>query len=216
MKDFLDKHFQFVIMVGIILFLLYSRMQEKGNSAQPPTVVVVSDTTDKHHIGQVTTVPTVYQTIPYPVDRLTQQYLPDTNYARLRVQFEELRDKYLATNVQKDSTKVDSLGTVRVTDSVSQNKVFNRKWEFDIKERIINTTTTITKYAAPKRQLYFGAGVGATTSYKISQVEGGLLYKDKKDRVFGAVGNYNTLVPNPQDRFSIKLSSYWILHLGKK
>ena len=209
MNDFFKTNFQFLIVVGMVLLLFFQRTTEK-NPQPAPIIIFASDTTTKEHNGGVTTQPIIYQTIPYPVEKITKEYQPDTNYAKLKLQYEELRSKFLATTIQKDSLNLDSLGGVGVTIHTSKNKADSVKWNYNIKEKTITNTITIKEPYKPRNQFYMGGGLSATPNLKITGVEAGLLFKNKKDQIFGLSGGYN-----PADGTYLKAQSFWKIRLGK-
>lgn len=109
--------------------------------------------------------------------------VPDTNYARLKVQYEDLVTKYLTKNISIDSLKVDSLGTVEVKDTIGENKILGREWKyhFDIPEKKI----TIIQQAKPKNQLYIGGGILGNEIKPLNGVETNILLKNKRDQLYG-------------------------------
>jgi hypothetical protein len=214
MKEFLNKNFQFIIIVGLALLLFFNRTLQPTNVPQP-TITIQSDTSWKAIIAKITQSqpPSIVNTIPYPVEKLEPIYIPDTNYQRLKVQFEELRDKYLATNIQKDSLKIDTIGYVHVTDSVQKNQIVGRSYEYKLKYPTITNTITIREPYKPKRQLYLGGSIGGVErqsgQLEVNEIGLGLLYKNKKDQQFGAKVNYNF-----GEGLGGEISSYW--KIGKR
>jgi len=125
------------------------------------------------------------------------EYVPSEDYSTLVKQFQELKEILLSRNIYRDSLHLDSLGWVKITDTVQKNNIIGRQYVNNIKipERVRNITTIVQ--APQRRQLYLGASVFAnptvknaqffrnnTTTY-ITNVNGSLLYKDRKDRMFG-------------------------------
>ena len=146
---------EILIVILLIIILLQRCGGSKKETPEPPKIV--RDTVWITNTGTTVTKPTVTNSIPYPVpiDRWNTEYLPDTSsIAKLVVQYEELVRKFLATNVQQDSVKIDSIGHVYITDSVSSNLVKNRLVTWNLKYPQITTTITIPE---PKRtQWYVG------------------------------------------------------------
>ena len=72
----------------------------------------------------------------------------------------------------------------------------------------VTKTVTITKYAEPTRQLYVGGGINATSLSSFRSVEGGVLYKNKRDQILGAKVGINvdgTVIYGVQSYWKIKL-----------
>ena len=78
--------------------------------------------------------------------------------------------------------KLDSLGTVVIRDTVWLNKLYGKR-EYTKNYKIPFVTKTITKKEDPKRQLYVGGNAFMNNTILLTP---GLIYKDKKDRVFQA------------------------------
>jgi hypothetical protein len=95
--------------------------------------------------------------------------------------------KYKYTDTVK-LTYTDTLGVKKkfghgiITDVVSQNQIIQRGIVWDYKIPYI--TKTITLQAPPRRQLYIGAGVAFNKVNFVDNVSGGLIYKNKKDKIY--------------------------------
>lgn len=138
---------------------------------------------------------------------------PDTNYENLKQQYINLGNRYFAENTFETIFPVDTFGIVRVTDKIKENQLFSST--LISKLTIPEKTITITKTLPPTRQLYAGAIIRNRINMKDDKPsldtwpEIGLLYKDKKDRLFGASGGYNGNV-------ELTVSTYWKINLKKK
>ena len=76
----------------------------------------------------------------------------------------------------------DSLGTVDVTDTISQNKIFGRTFNANIKQRIIKETTIVKEL--PKTQVYYGITGGFNKVDVVSNLGAGVLIKTKGDKIY--------------------------------
>ena len=173
-----------------------------GDDKPAPTsvVTVIKDTVYFHTDSTVYNQPQVMKTVPYPVDKITKEYLPDTNYDALVKKYMGLIDKYLATNISLDSIRIDSIGYVRILDSISKNMVVGRSVSYNLKYPTIKeiVTKTITIPEEKKRQVYVGAGAtfnpsstnnslfGNNVYSGMRNLTGGVLYKTKTDHIIGA------------------------------
>ena len=119
------------------------------------------------------------------------EYLADTNYASLKIQFDNLVKMYTALAIYVDSVKLDTLGYVSVTDSVRENRLIGRSWKYNYKIPFVTKTVTINNYAVPKTQLYVGGGIATTKTLAIDQVKAGVMLKTKTDKMYGLDVNYN-------------------------
>lgn len=208
--NFLKTNFQFCVLATLILMGFFYMNKDKAPVAAP-TIVVVSDTTDKNHEGTVITQPTLVQSIPYPVDRIPADYVPASTIDSVVAQYKRLLAEHFVTNVQKDTLKVDSLGYVSATTYTSKNKVDSLRYDYRIKERIINNTITITQPAKATRKVLLGGGINANLGYQITGGKVGVMYQNRKDQLFGLGGEYNVV-----GGLSIEAQTFVPIRLRKK
>ena len=185
-----------ILILAVIIIL--QRINSSPDIVEKP--IIIRDTVWQKKDSVIYTSPKVVQTIPLKI--ISEKYLPDPNYDKLVLQYQELVKLHLAKNIQKDSVQIDSIGFVKVTDTVQNNIVQNRKWEYNIKYPIIKETVI----QPPKKvnQLYIGGGLQGNQYNIINSINGGILYKNKKDQLYGLSIGVNT---NGQVVYG--LSSYW-------
>ena len=194
-------NFNNILSIAILILAVIIVLQRSNSS--PDIIekpIVVRDTIWQKKDSVIYTSPKVVQTIPVKI--ISEKYLPDPNYDKLVLQYQELVKLHLAKNIQKDSVKIDSIGFVKVTDTVQNNIVQNRKWEYNIKYPIIKETVI----QPPKKvnQLYIGGGLQGNQYNIINSINGGILYKNKKDQIYELSVGINT---NGQVVYGV--SSYW-------
>lgn len=194
-------NFNNILSIAILILAVIIVLQRSNSS--PDIVeksIVIRDTVWQKKDSVIYTSPKVVQTIPLKI--ISEKYLPDPNYDKLVLQYQELVKLHLAKNIQKDSVQIDSIGFVKVTDTVQNNIVQNRKWEYNIKYPIIKETII----EPPKKinQLYIGGGLQGNQYNIINSINGGILYKNKKDQIYGLSIGINT---NGQVVYGV--SSYW-------
>ena len=194
-------NFNNILSIAILILAVIIVLQRSNSS--PDIIekpIVIRDTVWQKKDSVIYTSPKIVQTIPVKI--ISEKYLPDPNYDKLVLQYQELVKLHLAKNIQKDSVKIDSIGFVKVTDTVQNNIVQNRKWEYNIKYPIIKETVI----QPPKRvnQLYIGGGLQGNQYNIINSINGGILYKNKKDQIYGLSVGINT---NGQVVYGV--SSYW-------
>ena len=194
-------NFNNILSIAILILAVIIILQRSNSS--PDIIekpIIVRDTVWQKKDSVIYTSPKVVQTIPLKI--VSEKYLPDPNYDKLVLQYQELVKLHLAKNIQKDSVQIDSIGFVKVTDTVQNNIVQNRKWEYNIKYPIIKETII----EPPKKinQLYIGGGLQGNQYNIINSINGGILYKNKKDQLYGLSIGVNT---NGQVVYG--LSSYW-------
>ena len=194
-------NFNNILSIAILILAVIIVLQRSNSS--PDIIekpIILRDTIWQKKDSVIYTSPKVVQTIPIKI--ISEKYLPDPNYDKLVLQYQELVKLHLSKNVQKDSVQIDSIGFIKVTDTVQNNVVQNRKWEYNIKYPIIKETII----EPPKKinQLYIGGGLQGNQYNIINSVNGGILYKNKKDQIYGLSVGINT---NGQAVYGV--SSYW-------
>ena len=194
-------NFNNILSIAILILAVIIVLQRSNSS--PDIIekpIVIRDTIWQKKDSVIYTSPKIVQTIPIKI--ISEKYLPDPNYDKLVLQYQEIVKLHLSKNIQKDSVQIDSIGFVKVTDTVQNNVVQNRKWEYNIKYPIIKETVI----QPPKKvnQLYIGGGLQGNQYNIINSINGGILYKNKKDQLYGLSIGVNT---NGQVVYG--LSSYW-------
>jgi hypothetical protein len=90
---------------------------------------------------------------------------------------------YYSKVLYKDTLHLpDSLGTVSLIDTISQNKIFGRTFSANVKQRTIKETTIVKEL--PKTQVYYGFTGGFNKADVVSNIGAGLLIKTKKDKIY--------------------------------
>lgn len=194
-------NFNNILSIAILILAVIIVLQRSDSSPdiiEKPIVII--DTIWQKKDSVIYTSPKVVQTIPIKI--ISEKYLPDPNYDKLLLQYQELVKLHLAKNIQKDSVQIDSIGFVKVTDTVQNNIVQNRKWEYNIKYPIIKET--IIQPSKKVNQLYIGGGLQGNQYNIINSINGGILYKNKKDQIYELSIGVNT---NGQVVYGV--SSYW-------
>jgi len=189
--------------IAVLVLLIIILLQRCGdNNQQPAETVIRRDTVWIHKDSTILSKPQIVKTIPVNIyhDTTLREYLPDTNYAKLVKQYTELAEKFLAMNIQVDSFKVDSIGHVYITDTVSHNLVKNRLFTYNLKYPIVTVTVP-----QPKRtQWYIGGFLQGEEGRLLNQISTGLLIKNKKDQLFGGHVGLNT-----SGKLQVGVASYW-------
>ena len=170
-----------IIIVVLIGFLVFKGNGCGGNVPKADTVVI-HDTSWKVHdsliVKKIKLTKTIHDTLP-------PEYVADTNYPKLKSQYDELVRAFLAKNIYTDTLKLDTLGYIAVADTVQKNELLSRSYSYKYKIPTVTVTKTITKWTPAKGALYVGGGVSGEKTNGINSVRGGLLYKTKKNTMFG-------------------------------
>lgn len=198
-----DHVYALIIAILAIIILL----QRCGSSPSNCETKIIKDTVWIHKDSTVYSKPQIVKTITVPVEQWNTEYLPDTNYAKLVKQYQEIVTKYLSSSIFQDSIKVDSVGYLKVVDTISNNSIKGRSTSYKFKYPIIKETITIIP--EPKKQVYVGIGLSGNRYNFIDEVSLGLLYKDRRDRVFGA-----SIMASPSG-IEYGVQSFWKIKLKK-
>lgn len=129
------------------------------------------------------------------------QYVPDTNYPKLLQQYKALGGYHFTRNTYKTKFPI-KYGVATVTDTVFGNELISSNLELDVV--FPEKTVTITKQAPPVKQLYIGTFLTGDKKDFINSINVGLLYKDRKDKIFGLSLGYNNV-----GTIQYGASSYW-------
>ena len=93
-----------------------------------------------------------------------------------------LKDYYSKVLYKDVLVLPDSLGTVAVTDTISQNKILGRTFNANVKQRIIKETTIVKEL--PKTKLFYGFEGGFNKADVVSHIGMGILLNTKTDKIF--------------------------------
>jgi hypothetical protein len=142
-------------------------------------------------------------TLPSRVDTMWKHdsfYKPSSNCDTLLQQYTNLGNSYFSVNVSKTKFPIKNYGYVTVYDSVSRNRVISAFAIDSLKLPLIHDIYTVVE--PPKRQLYIGGQLFTNSSDPVSAIQIGLIYKDKKDRIFTISTIYD-------GTFSYGAGCYW-------
>jgi hypothetical protein len=202
--QFIKTNF-FNLLVAVLLVIIL--LQKCSQLVDPGVPTVVRDTMWVVKDSLIVSKPQVTKTIQVEShDTIINQYLPDTNYAKLVVQYQEVVNTLLAKNIHSDSIRIDSNGYVKITDTVQRNLITGRSSQVNIRYPIIKETIILP--AKKVTQLYIGGVVQAAP--EISQISVGALLKTRNDFLFGT-----SLGVNTDGNLQYGVGAYWKLKLKK-
>jgi len=129
-----------------------------------------------------TRIETIHDTIPSSID--TVAILKD----------------YYAKYFYTDTIQIDTLGSIVINDTITRNLISMR----DVQSNIFIPTTTITNTVYLYRKEFFGGISIGTTNQAVQNINGELLYVNKKRQAYGfGVG----LNPQWQPVYTVRM--YW-------
>ena len=99
------------------------------------------------------------------------------------VDTQALLQDYFAKNIYKDTLNLpDSLGTVSLIDTITQNKILGRTFNASVKQRTIKETTIVKEL--PKTKVFYGLEGGFNKADVVSHLGLGVLINTKQDKIF--------------------------------
>ena len=171
-----------LIVAGLVLFIAVGKGGGCHSEARKSDTVITHDTSWTVHDSMIYIKPkpakTIYLDAPI-------QFLADTNYGRLKVQYDSLLKEFFALKAYVDTVRLDTLGYIAVADTVQQNGLTGRSYHSNYKIPTVTVTKTITHYDPPKAQLYYGGGLDLNQTFAPTGAHGGLILKTKKDQLIG-------------------------------
>jgi hypothetical protein len=199
--------YKYIIIIVLVAIIILMRSCQSTFFPQKPTVVTTYDTIWKEThdtiINEVEVVKTEY------IKPKDPQYTPGENIDTCRARFNYLLKQHIARRTYKDTIVLDSLGTITVIDTVWMNKLKDRTYIKDYKIPLVTKTTTIIKQPDPKRQLYIGGNLFGDKT-QLQYATPGILYKDRKDRVYQV-----NLGINFDGTLTYGVGAYWKINLKK-
>jgi len=133
------------------------------------------------------------------------------------VDTQALLHDYFAKNIYKDTLQLpDSLGTIAMIDTITQNKILGRTFNASVKQRTIKETTIVKEL--PKTQAYYGLTGGFNKADVVSNIGAGLLIKTKKDKIYNlGIGVSNRVTDGTNGTLSpyIGAGVYWKIKFKK-
>lgn len=127
-----------------------------------------------------------------------------------------LKDYYSKVLYKDVLVLPDSLGTVSVTDTISQNRILGRTFDAKVKQREIKETLIVKEL--PKTQLYYGFNGGFNKADVVSNIGAGVILKTKKDKIYQlGVGVANRVTDGTNGTLSPYIGGgvYWKIKLKK-
>jgi hypothetical protein len=209
MKKFINlSSILIAVLCAIILFQKYQKpkvVRDTIRVAGKPYEVI------KHEIDTIEVVKTKIKTIKgdsIPFEVLVH----DTLWKSIDVDTMAIIKNYFAKLIYRDTLKLDdSLGTIVVIDTISENKIVGRVWEANVRERIVKELTIVKEM--PKRQVFIGTDATFNKVNLINSVGGGLIYKDRRDALY----KFNIGLSNTGDQLLPYVGGgvYWKISLKK-
>lgn len=207
---------KFSVFIAIASLLAIIFLQRECNSPKPGPGSVKRDTiriVDTVYIQakiEKTSKPKVKKSIPGKVPDTLK--VIDTNYQALLKKYNDLVKAHVAMNIYEDSISLDSLGSLKVIDTLQFNLLGKRQIFANLKiPKIVEKVyVTETRIEPPRRQLYTGIGMYSSKALTGAGANIGILYKTKTDNIYGT-----TLGINTSGQVLYGIQYYWKISLKK-
>ena len=188
MKDYF-KNIQTLLVVVLAALLFFQRGCSSTPPVEPKVITEVVTKWDTVKVEQTEYVPQIIEKVVVNIDTFSTPI--DT--------VSVLKD-YYAKYFYTDTIQLDTLGSIIVNDTITRNLISFR----DVQSNIFIPTTTITNTVyLYKREFFGGISVGATNQ-AVQNINGELLYVNKKRNAYGfGVG----LNPDFQPIYTVRM--YW-------
>jgi len=125
--------------------------------------------------------------------------------------------EYYAKVLYKDVLVLpDSLGTIAINDTISQNKILGRTFNANVKQRTIKETTIVKEL--PKNKLFYGIEGGFNKADVVSHIGMGILLNTKTDKIYNlGIGVANRVVDGTNGGLTPYINGgvYWKIRLKK-
>ena len=226
----LRKYFKEILIIGLIIVILLMRACSGDSSVQEKDIVNV-DGKDYELLEQKIDTVFIEKTIEVP--KYVPKYITKVETVTVEVPADvdslKVVEDYYAKYIVKDTLNLTyefgpevtiaslgpkpnpSLGFGFLTDTISQNKILSRKIEWNFQIPTIYNTKIVKEL--PKRQFYYGVGADFNKTDFIQSAKFGILYKDKKDKIFGL--NLGVINANNNVTPYVGGSLYWKLSFKK-
>ena len=170
----------YYLIASLVAIIILQRSCNNNMDIDDNKITVKTDTVWKVTKDTVFKTVNAVKTEYISIDK--EEYKPGESIDTCKTRFNNLLKEHLVRTVYSDTLKLDSLGTVVIQDTVWLNKLYGKR-EYIKDYKIPFVTKTITKKEDPRRQMYIGGNAFIGGSGLLTP---GLIYKDKKDRVYQA------------------------------
>lgn len=205
MKDFFKKIQPILIIILIVLLLLQGWYYRNSTPVEPTIITKVETKWDTVTIQSLEYVPKLVDKV---ITKYETVYKVDSVLVNVEVDTANILKEYFAKNVYVDKIVLDTFGSVTLIDTISQNKIYSRKYTSDI---LIPTNTITNNIYINDKGFYAGGSLGINQKM-LHSISGEILYKTKNSTIFGVglgLGVDNNLL-SPV----ISGKAYW--KIGKK
>jgi hypothetical protein len=205
LKDFFKKIQPILIIILIVLLLLQGWYYRNSTPVEPTIITKIETKWDTITIQSLEYVPKLVDRV---ITKYETVYKVDSIPVNVEVDTAGILKEYFAKNVYVDKIVLDTFGSVTLIDTISQNKIYSRKYTSDI----LPPPNTITNNIYINDKGFYAGGSLGINQKMLHSISGEILYKTKNSTIFGVglgLGVDNNLL-SPV----ISGKAYW--KIGKK
>ena len=172
-----------IIVLGVIIFIQHGC--NKNNSITPKSIhdTIIKDSIIHIH-DTIRTKPIIIKSISDSTWDSIPVYIPDTNYNKLKKQYEVLGNLFFTKNIYNTPIKLDTFGLGTIVDTIQNNKLIGQSFKYSFNIPIKTITINNTVYPKSKDQVYIGGDLIGNPTNILSGVGLGLIYKTKTDKIY--------------------------------
>lgn len=205
----MNVKFYHIVILALLIAVLWLGMKGCHNGSEVPkshTTTIIDTFLVIERDTVYLSSPAIVKTIPGKVPEFITK---DTSCEAARIARDVLATNYFATSIQSQKFRKGN-SWLELTDTVTQNKIIGRRAIYELETVTVKETNTITNtiQAEQKRQVYLGGGISGNKANLVNRFELGLLYKDRKDRMFGVSADLDVT-----GQVSYGIKSYWKIKL---
>lgn len=196
MKALFNNLQSLLIVVLVVLLLLQKSCSSKTNDIIEPKVITNVET----KWDTIVVNKEVY--VPKWKTQIITEFKTDTIRINIPIDTLEILKDYYSKKVYVDKVLLDSLGTVTITDTITQNYIFSR----NVISNILLPTKTITRDVyVNNREFYWGIGISGRLD-QINYLGWELLMRGKNRRIYGlGIGVNENFQPVISGRYYLKI-----------
>lgn len=180
------------VVIGVLLSIMF--LQWKNGCGKPskdvtPVEIVKVDTlydTVYVHDTIVGEPDHVYHHYDTTIWVKEPEHVPSEVYEELYKQYITLGNEHFSTNGYVTRFPIDTFGYVTVYDTIQGNKLISNKLVSEL--MISEKTIVVEKLRQAQPQMYIGGGFFSDGIRVVNGAQLGLLYRDRKDRIYGLSG----------------------------
>ena len=189
MKKFFGNIQTLLIVVLVVIILLMRSCSGESDVTEPKIITKIETKWDTVKVDR-----------PIYVPKIVDRVVVDVDTFNLPIDTAAILTDYYSKVIYNDTIVIDSLGTITISDTITQNYISYRGvvTELNFPTKIITNNVYLNK-----RELYGGISISGQPT-QLEMLSGELLYKNKKRNAYGVGVGVN---PDFQPMYTFRM--YW-------